>query len=209
MRTLLLTSSGTQVKKEILKILPKPPSYLKIAHIITATNPIGRAPWKDKDERVLKEMGFQIELLDIEGKTKPELEKLLADKDIIFVQGGDPYYLLNQVKKTGFDKVSKRLINNGVIYISVSAGTYIACPTMEMALWRKPNRPRYGLADNEPCMNLIPFLISVHYESKFKTAVKQGIKNTKYPVKILTDDQAILVKGNKIQIVGKGKEIKL
>ena len=39
--------------------------------------------------------------------------------------------------------------------------------------------------------------------------VKQGIQNTKYPVKILTANQAILVKEDKIQVVGKGKELKL
>jgi len=36
---LLLTSAGTNVKDEILKILPKPPNELKLAHIITASTP--------------------------------------------------------------------------------------------------------------------------------------------------------------------------
>jgi len=58
-------------------------------------------------------------------------------------------------------------------------------------------------------MGLIPFLIVAHYEPKFKKDVETGITKTKYPVRVLTDDQAILIKDGKEKLVGKGREIKL
>lgn len=207
MKTLLLTSAGMQVKDEIVNILPKPPSQIKLAHIVTATNVVKDAPWRDRDETKLIEAGFQVKNIDIVGKTGQELRILLRDSDVIYVQGGDPYYLLKHVKASGFDTVVKEFIQKGKIYIGVSAGTYIACPSMEMALWRKPNRPRYGLTRDESCMNLIPFLVCVHYEPKFKNVVKQGMQRTAYPVKILTDDQALLVLNDHIRLVGKGTEV--
>lgn len=209
MKKILLTSGGMQVADEILKILPKPPNSIKIAHITTATNIFARAPWAEKDKAKMLELGFQVEDIDIKGKTEKKLSKKLKGKDIIYVQGGDPYYLLKQVKRSGFDKVVKRLINKGVIYIGASAGSYIACPTIEMALWKKPRRPRHGLKDDEIAMNLVPFLINVHYEPKYKKVIKKCISEVNYPVKILTDHQAILIRGSKTQFVGKGKEIRL
>jgi dipeptidase E len=155
----------------------------------------------------MMEIGINVEDIDIFGKTETDLYKILKDKDVIYVQGGDPYYLLKHIKKSGFDKVVKEYINLGKIYIGVSAGTYMACPTIEMALWRKPNRPKHGLADNEACMNLVPFLITPHYESKYHDAVKHGIENTIYPVRILNDNQALLVKNNSVQLVGDKNEI--
>jgi len=52
-------------------------------------------------------------------------------------------------------------------------------------------------------------LLFVHYDPKYKKLLKQAIKKTKYPVKILTDDQALLVKNGKAELIGEGSEIKL
>jgi len=112
------------------------------------------------------------------------------------------------VRESGFDKVAKDLISKGMIYIGVSAGSYIACPTIEVAGWSHENDNIVGLT-NLKAMNLVPFLIKAHYSPEYKEVVIEGIKNSKYPVRILTDDQAILVKNGKAKLVGKGKEIRL
>ena len=207
--TLLLTSAGMQVQQEIRKILPRTPGNIQIAHIITACNQLESAPWRDKDKQNMLDVGFQVTDVDIQVKNETHLRKILKDSDVIYVQGGDPYLLLKHVKLSGFDKVVKEYLKQGKIYIGVSAGSYIACPTMEMALWKKPKRSKHGLAGNETAMNLVPFLLSVHYEEKFRAMIQKGISSTRYPVKILTDDQAMLVKGNSYTLVGKGNEITL
>lgn len=209
MSTLLLTSGGLEVEKEILKILPKKPGETKIAHIITATSPFKKAPWMIKEKQRMNELGFQVKDIDVTGKNESQLKSLLKDDDVIYVQGGDPFYLLKQVKLSGFDKVVKDLVKQGKIYIGVSAGSYIACPTIEMALWKKPRRPRYGLSKKEAAMNLVPFLVSVHYEPSQRYVIKAGSSTTNYSVRILTDKQALLVKNGHVTLVGDKKEIKL
>lgn len=206
-KTLLLTSAGMKMQDEILKLLPKPPAKIKLAHIITASNEVSPHPWRDNDKKAMLKLGIQVEDIDVKGKTGNELRRILKNKDVIYVQGGSPYYLLKYVKESGFDKVVKNLVNRGVLYIGASAGSYIACPTIEQALWKKPNRNKYGLAGNGPAMNLVPFLIVAHYEPKFKKDVDAGIAKTKYPVKVLRDNQAILVKNGKAKLVEKVKEI--
>ena len=189
------------MQDEILKLLPKSPAKTKLAHIITASNEVNPHPWRDNDKEAMLKLGIQVEDIDVKGKTENELRRILKDKDVIYVQGGSPYYLLKYVKESGFDKVVKDLINKGVLYIGASAGSYIACPTIEQALWKKPKRNRHELADDEPAMNLVPFLIVAHYEPKFKKDVEAGIAKTKYPVKVLTDSQAILVKNGKTKLL--------
>jgi len=154
------------------------------------------------------DVGFSIEDVDIKGKNEKELRKMLKDKDIVYVQGGNTFYLLKYVKESGFDKVVKELIQKGLIYIGVSAGSYIACPTIEMALWKDQDKNIVGLEDLT-ALNLVPFLLSVHYILEYKEIIKKGISSSKYPVKMLTDDQAILVRDNKVELVGKGSEIRL
>ena len=208
-QTLLLTSAGMRMQDEILKLLPKSPAQTKLAHIITASNEVSPHPWRDNDKKAMLKLGIQVEDIDIKGKTESELRLILKGKDVIYVQGGSPYYLLKHVKESRFDKVVKDLVNKGILYIGASAGSYIACPTIEQALWKKPKRNRHGLTDKEPAMGLAPFLIVAHYGPKIKQDIKIGISKTEYPVRVLTDNQAILVKDGKTKLIGKGKEIKL
>ena len=196
------------VKEEILKILPKPADQIKVAHVITASKSEKNLSYLEKENQIMRELGFNVENVDIEGKNEKELRVLLDGKDIVYVQGGNTFYLLKHVRASGFDKVVKELIGKGTVYVGVSAGSYIACPTIEMASWKNPDKNTVGLTDLTG-LGLVPFLLSVHYKSEYDSILKQEISATNYPVKILTDEQAILVKDNEIKLVGRGEEIKL
>lgn len=210
MKTLFLTSAGLKAKaiqRELLKILPKPASKMKLAHVITASKAEENTGYVDRDRKEMKNMGFKVVDIDIEDKTEDELRKLLEYVDIIYVQGGNGFYLLKHVRVSGFENVVRELLERGVIYIGVSAGTYIACPTIEMHSWKGKERNRFGVIDLA-AMNLVPFLVSVHYNrEKYKKGVKEGAARSRYPVKILTDDQALLVTNGEVQLVGEGEEV--
>ena len=207
MKTILLTSAGMNVKEEILKILPKSPKELKLAHITTASIDEKNKDYFHKETQIMKELGFQVTEADISGMTEGKVRKLLKDTNIIYIQGGNTYYLLKSIKESGFDKVVKELLEKGVIYIGVSAGSYVAGPTIEQADWIHEHN-RFGLTDLT-AMNLVPFLLMVHYVPEYKSILKEKIQKSKYEFKILTDDQAILVKGDNYKLVGKGPEINI
>lgn len=196
------------VKDEILKILPKPASEIKLAHIVTAVNKESNKSHLKEEQIEMERLRFHITVIDLEGKSEQELKGLLSDQDIIYVQGGNVFWLLKQVRESGFDEVVKELINKGVIYIGVSAGSYICCPTIEMSFWKREQPELFGLTDFT-ALSLVPFLVTVHYKPEYKDLLQEKIKQTKYPVKILTDQQAILVSGDNCRLVGNGQEIKL
>ena len=197
-----------QMQDEILKIMPKPPREIQLAHIITASKLEKNRDYVKKDSHALAEAGFQVQEVDIAGMTQAEVRLALKNTEVLYVQGGNTFYLLQQARASGFDKVAKELINRGVIYIGVSAGSYIACPTIEMATWEHQDRNRVGLEDFS-AFNLVPFLVTVHYTPKYRQVLKAAIARAKYPVKILTDEQAILVRDGKVKLVGSGREKRL
>ncbi|PJA53320.1 hypothetical protein CO166_02285 [Candidatus Roizmanbacteria bacterium CG_4_9_14_3_um_filter_36_11] len=202
---LLLTSAGMNVKDEIVNMLPKPTNQIRLAHIITASKPELNKNYLMKDKDGMKDLGFDVEDIDIEGKNQMELREIFKDKEIIYVQGGNAFYLLKAVKESGFDQVVKDLINQGKIYIGVSAGSYIACPTIEQAKWKHQDRNHCGLTDLK-ALNLVPFLITAHFEEKYRPVIEQAAKACRYPIVALNDTQAILIEDEKYKLVGKGKK---
>ena len=69
-------------------------------------------------------MGFNVEEIDIEGKTEAEVMKLLELKDIIFVEGGNTFYLLKAMRECNFEKVIRKLLKEGKVYIGVVCRKY-------------------------------------------------------------------------------------
>ncbi len=161
--------------------------------------------WMDKDRESLQHCGIKhIEDLDLKDKTTGDLERVLSDKNIIFVNGGNTFYLLYWVRKSGFDKILPDFLKRGGLYVGVSAGSYIACPSIEMAAWKHQDRNRVGITDFR-ALNLVPFLITAHFEEQYRTIVDQAAKRTKYPIVALTDKQAVVVREDEVKVVGEGK----
>lgn len=208
---LLLTSGGIHesFKDDFLSLLPdKPLNEISVSYIITAAfGEKGDKSWVNLAKEDLQKLGiFNIEDLDIRGKTEKKLYSILSKKDIILVNGGNTFYLLKHTRKSRFDKVVKRLIKKDKLYIGVSAGSYIACPTIEQAHWKDTDEKINDFAlTNLTALNLVPFLITAHFNEKFRTAVEEGVKSTRYRVVCLYDTQAVLAKDNFVKVVGDGK----
>src|SRR3989344_8897218 len=59
--------------------------------------------------------------------------------DAMYVCGGNTFYLLSEVRRTGFDKKIIDFINSGKVYIGESAGSIIVGPHILMAAPFDPN----------------------------------------------------------------------
>ena len=205
-KMLLLTSSGMSgTKEEILSALSKPPDKVRVAHIITASKVKEDTTYVDKDRELMREVGFNVEDIDIEGKNKKQLMKILEAVDIIYVQDGNTFYLLKQMRKSGFDKIIKKLLKRGIVYVGVSAGSVVAGKTIETSSW-KADENKFGLL-NLKGLELIKSNIFVHYKPEDDEIIKQKSEKIKKELRILTDEQALFIFGKKIILVGEGKAI--
>ncbi len=207
MKTLILTSSGSFITaNNIDHFLPKEIADCEVAYIITASKKVDDTSYIDRHRQKMNELNFSYTEIDIAGKNENELKKALDGHDIVMVEGGNTFYLLKAVRESGFENVIKELIKKGVVYIGSSAGLYITCPSIIMATWSNRGFDRCRITDYAG-MNLVPFLIKAHYTSDMKAMMEEKAKNLQYPMRVLNDDQAILVRDGEVQLLGGGDEI--
>lgn len=204
-KTILLTSNGMQVKDEIIKLLQKPAYDITVAFINTAAKPQDNTDYVKRDLDIMREVGFNVEEIDIEGKNSGQLMKLLELKDIIFVEGGNTFYLLAAMRRCGFEKVIKKLLKQGKVYIGASAGSMVAGITIDTANWKNQDKNIVNLK-NLRGLGLVPFNVFVHYTPEHAQLVNEKVKKSKYPLRVLTDDQAILCQAKNIMFLGQGSE---
>jgi dipeptidase E len=206
---LLLTSQGIvpEIREYFLSILSKKPEENNVALITTAAYGETENPhWLQNDRQSLYDCGIKnVEDLDLKGKNKGDLERTLANKDIVFVSGGNTFYLLHWIRKSGFHESIINFLEKGGLYVGASAGSYVACPAIEQASWKRQDRNKVGIT-NLAALNLVPFMITAHFEEKYRSIVESAAKRTQYPIVALNDKQAVLVDRNGVKIVGEGRK---
>lgn len=132
-----------------------------VAYIMDAKKPrlLVEKDYIFKDKLAFEAAGLNVKMVDLESTESAKLETVFEDVDAIYAKGGNSFYLLNAMRKSGFDKLINKLLDKGVIYIGESAGAYVACPTIEMAHWKHQDRDIVGLNDLTG-LGIVPFLVS-------------------------------------------------
>jgi len=202
MKALLGSSSHTN--KFLTELFDKRPEDTSIIFITTAAKPYGDdVPWMHADIDTLKALGCPVDLLDIEGLHEGELRERLELYDVIFVSGGNTYFLLDHVLKSGFDKIIKDLVNMGKIYAGTSAGAILATPTIESAKDADDATIAPDLKDLTG-LGFVDFCIIPHFDKKEYQAYWQTIINEwngPERLYLLNDGEAILINGKTIRAV--------
>ncbi len=201
---LLLTSSGLS-KRDIGAALQgmfdKSPSEVRVGFIPTAANvePYNK-DWVVSQFNQLQRYGFyQIDIVDIAADGvdwRPRLEVC----DMLWLSGGNTFYLLDQVRKTGFDEWLKQNIDSKV-YVGGSASTILVTPTIKIADGVDDNA--VGLEDFTG-LNLVDFEISVHCNAAMIEATKAYAEASGHTVYALDDLSAIKVTNGNVEVISGG-----
>lgn len=209
MRKLFLTSVGLppETAPFFSELLDRDPQELKLAMIPTAGYPEIDKILLNEAKEGLGKSGFQIEVIDLKVEDPNIVKSKLEKVDIINVGGGNTFFLLYWVRKSGLDKYLKELIDQGKIYMGVSAGSIIMGPNIELSGWKKGWDENVVNLKDPTGLNLVPFAVSPHFIEEDLFFLREKSKTVDYPIIAINDTQAVMVVGNKYKIVGKGKEI--
>ena len=170
----------------------------RAAFIPTAGDPYENKDFVEADKIALQKYGIEVTDLDLKNKTKEEIDESLALADILLVAGGDTFYLMEKLKKSGADRAIKNFISRGGIYIGSSAGSIVCCPTIEGA--EKFDNP--GSAPNLENFNgmgifnevVIPHTHKEKYFERVKEATEK-LTSKCFKVHHLTDDDVLFFDG--------------
>lgn len=204
---LLLASKEKFLIKEGYNYLGIPKNELRIGRITTAIKGAQdedfKAYMKEYRQDMIKE-GIYFEELDIKDKTPQEIYKFFEDKNVIQIEGGNPLYLLKYAREVGFEKILKDLLDKGLCYVGCSTGSHLMSPSIILATMKK-GRNHFGVTDFTAFKH-VPYLVRPHYVKTMDDGLREIIKETGYRIRLITDEQAILVENNKETFIG-GPEI--
>jgi dipeptidase E len=211
--TALLTSDGIaqELQETFISLLSKSPTEYKVAFITTAALDRGddNPSWLEHYRKEIREFGITaIEDIDLRKYDKQTLQKKLKDKDIIYVNGGNTYFLMKYVNESGFGALLPQLLEEGKLYVGVSAGSVIMGVDIGLASWI-PNDEDVndGYVVDTKGVNIIPFAIWPHFQTNHTSAIEKNVARIDYSVIALTNEQAALWQNNTYKIIGKGNEL--
>lgn len=154
-------------------------------------------------KKALQKLGLIIDELDISTASNDEINCKLRNNDFIYITGGNTFFLLQELKKTGADKIIIDEINKGKLYIGESAGAIVTSANIEYAkrmddVKKAPNLTEFS------GLNLVDFYVIPHYTNfPFEKTVEKIIEDysSKLNLSPISNKDAISVVGNKIDFI--------
>lgn len=197
----MLTSSGLEnkvLKDKFLELVDKPAADIKVLFVPTAANVQENTSYVDKDKKDILKIGITSENF-IEYDLDKDVSNISLDEiDVIYVEGGNTFYLLDKVRKTGFDKKIKEMVEKGVVYVGVSAGSILVGPNIGLAGPFDPND--FGVTDYTG-VNLTDKVICPHYNEKNEAFINKFKEKDNYEIVRLNDGQALVVEGKREEVI--------
>ncbi|MBQ9747001.1 MAG: Type 1 glutamine amidotransferase-like domain-containing protein [Clostridia bacterium] len=176
----------------------------KAALVVTADN-----EYKEKNYHVecltreLQILGLTVEIFDFDVQEPKELDCY----DIVEIIGGNPYYLLDSIRKNGFGDVLLDFAENKCL-IGCSAGALVLTPTLALVNELTPEMNIVNLRDLSAC-RLTDICIMPHYSKFIKRYAGLEEKCLKFERESdcrlirLDDGEAVVIESGKTNIIRK------
>jgi dipeptidase E len=215
---LLLTSAGITnqtIEREMWRLLGGKHENIKLLFCTTASNYVGgdMKDWVVEDLLRFRDLGFEIDICDINGIEKDKVLRRLEQAEVFFFEGGNSQWLSSSILKLGLREQLIELLKNR-LWIGASAGSIALCPTVLNSVQDLFDESvDYLSTDGLGFVNFqfIPHLNSDSFPKIRAENLQNAIKNLqkidgKY-VYIVDDDGAVSVDGENVRVVSEGEVI--
>jgi len=211
---LLLTSEGLSNKtivKAFSNLVGLPNNKVHIAFIPTASNVEEEDKgWLIDDYHNLKKENYGcLDIVDISALPKDIWLPRIKQANVIFVGGGNTFYLMSWLKKSGLDKILPELLKTRV-YVGISAGSMVATVNLRMSTSQKSYSEKVYPLINDEGLGFVNFHIRPHLNSEFFPKVRieylqEEAKKIPESIYAIDDDSAVLINDNKVEVISEGK----
>jgi len=203
LKNMILTSSLYESIELVKKFLDKNTESKKILFIPTAANVEEYKKYMHLTQKAFEDFGYKVENFDVSIFSEEIAKEKLSEAKIVFISGGNTFYLLQELKRKNLITYLKERIENGLLYIGESAGSVIAAPDIEYASVIDDKTVATEL-DDYTGLNLVDFYIVPHFEEEpFVESSRNTVElyKDKLDLKLINNKEAILVENNNFTII--------
>lgn len=199
MKKIFLCSSFYDVASLLPNSFSVPLKGKTVAFIPTASIHEEYTQYVEDGKVALDSLGLVVRELEITQHDTKEIARCLEDCNYIYVSGGNTFFLMKELRRTGADKLIVEQVENGKPYIGESSGAMVVSPNIEYA--RKMDVPPSQTSDFKG-LNIVEFYPVPHFgnfpfEEETRSVVQEYIH---LPLKPITNQQAIVVVGDSVTI---------
>jgi|SRR5690625_4946163 len=204
-KTMFLASSFADVADLFVKFTDGKCEGKTITFIPTASLPEKVKFYVAAGREALEKMGLLVDELEISTATKEEIAGKLQCNEYIYVTGGNTFFLLQELKRTGADKIMAEQINSGKPYVGESAGSVVLSRNIEYVK-DMDDITAAPILDSFSSLGLVDFYPLPHHTNfPFKEAVENIISNYAGEIELcpISNAQAIIVNESEFEVLSK------
>ncbi len=168
--------------------------------------------WVEEERVGLNKNGFVTFDYTITDKVLAQIKADLADIDILYISGGNEFYLKEKINESGFGSFVKDFVDKGGLYIGTSCGSIIVGNDMS-ALQKLSDLDKLSKPIDCKGLGLVNFTILPHWGSsdfRDRWLSKESFDvmfNPSTPLIALNNYQYIEMQGDSWQIIDVRKEL--
>lgn len=136
--------------------------------------------------------------LDSPTMTPDTLREALANAQLIFVDGGNTFYLQKYVLQLNFWGAARASLSNGGVYVGQSAGGIIAGQSIRTAFWKGWDDPKAAgiewTDENLRGAGIADFSVFMHHEAQYEELVANRRGELGHGLQTLTNNEAFLLR---------------
>lgn len=202
MKNMILISSLYESMGIVKKFLNEKTESKKILFIPTATNVDEYKKYIHLTQKVFEDFGYEVENFDISVFSEETVKEKISETKIVFVSGGNTFYLLQELKKKNLISYLRGKIENGLLYIGESAGSVITAPNIGYADIVDDKALATELNDYTG-LNLVDFYVVPHFEEEpFVESSRKVVElyKDKLDLKVINNKEVVLVENDEFRI---------
>ena len=173
-----------------------------VTFIPTASIPESYTEYVRLGQESLEGLGLRVLPLDVSKASPEEIAVSLSQGDLIYISGGNTFYLLQELKKKELCELIRQRVSNGMLYMGESAGAIISAPDIEYNHIMDDKTVAKELKDYSG-LALVDFYTLPHNkEYPFVESTEEILKVYKDKLKLLpiNNKEAIIVKDGKVEV---------